>query len=117
MAARQPPCSQPQALDGTVLVKRFQRIGRATGREPAHTGNQGRQQDAIGADRRGQQRTDAVILTGPRSRVVVRPSGTESKLKCYLEVVVPVRDRSGLPNARARADERLAQLRAWCAGL
>ena len=30
--------------------------------------------------------TDAVLLTGPSLKVVVRPSGTEPKLKCYLEV-------------------------------
>lgn len=44
-------------------------------------------------------------------RVVVRPSGTEPKLKCYLEVVEPVPDRAGLPVARAGADERLAQIK------
>ncbi|MGR6923896.1 phospho-sugar mutase [[Actinomadura] parvosata] len=43
------------------------------------------------------------------ARVVVRPSGTEPKLKCYLEVVVPV---TGTPaQARAVADEQLAALR------
>jgi phosphomannomutase len=44
---------------------------------------------------------------------VVRPSGTEPKLKCYLEVVVPVPDgRAGLPAARAAAAGRLDALRA-----
>ena len=44
------------------------------------------------------------------SRVVVRPSGTEPKLKAYLEVVVPL-DDGDLAVARARASTRLAALR------
>ena len=31
--------------------------------------------------------TDAMVLRTSRLRVVVRPSGTEAKLKCYLELV------------------------------
>jgi phosphomannomutase len=44
-------------------------------------------------------------------RVVVRPSGTEPKLKCYLEVVVPVGDRS-VDAARGVATARLGAIRA-----
>ncbi|WP_277601699.1 phospho-sugar mutase [Rhodococcus sp. X156] len=56
-------------------------------------------------------RTDAVVLRGADVRVVVRPSGTEPKLKCYLEVVAPVADRASLPAARAQAAARLERLR------
>ncbi|HTU74707.1 MAG TPA: phospho-sugar mutase [Trebonia sp.] len=57
------------------------------------------------------------FLLADGSRVVVRPSGTEPKLKCYLEVVVPVAGgRPGLPAARAVAAGRMAALRADLAG-
>ena len=48
-------------------------------------------------------------------RVVVRPSGTEPKLKCYLEVVVPV-DAGGVDAARIAAVGRLDAIRADLAG-
>ncbi|WP_371407342.1 phospho-sugar mutase [Kribbella sp. NBC_00662] len=43
------------------------------------------------------------------ARVVVRPSGTEPKLKCYLEVVVPV--STDVASARRRAGENLSGIK------
>jgi phosphomannomutase len=55
--------------------------------------------------------TDGLRLRLAEStRVVVRPSGTEPKVKCYLEVVVPVTD-GDVPAARAVASDRLAALK------
>jgi phosphomannomutase len=45
------------------------------------------------------------------ARVIVRPSGTEPKVKCYLEVVVPVDPDDGVDAARIAAAGRLDALR------
>jgi phosphomannomutase len=60
---------------------------------------------------------DTLALRGAGFRVLVRPSGTEPKLKAYLEVVAPVRAAQDLPAARQAADERLAVLREATLGL
>ena len=54
--------------------------------------------------------TDGLLyLTEADDRVIVRPSGTEPKLKCYLEVVLPV---TGEEIPRAAATARLEQIKA-----
>jgi len=53
---------------------------------------------------------DVVVLRLHGARVVVRPSGTEPKLKAYLEAVVPV--GGSLEEARAGAARALEELRA-----
>ncbi|MCW2729508.1 MAG: phosphomannomutase, partial [Mycobacterium sp.] len=66
-------------------------------------------------DRRGQHRTDALIYTGDTVRVAIRPSGTEPKVKAYLEIRLPPRD--DVPAARADAVRLLDVLRADVVGL
>ena len=46
-------------------------------------------------------------------RVVLRPSGTEPKLKVYLEARAPVHSPSELDAAREKAQERLGELAEW----
>ena len=59
--------------------------------------------------------TDGLLYeTADHSRVIVRPSGTEPKLKCYLEVIADVEhdaDDARLAQVRAQAADRLALLR------
>ena len=55
---------------------------------------------------------DGVRLLGDGVRVIVRPSGTEPKLKAYLETVVPVHEDAGLIAARGRGADELDALRA-----
>lgn len=66
---------------------------------------------AAGGD--GLPPTDAMAFTtADDSRIIVRPSGTEPKLKCYLEVIEPVASPEDLPAAGERARRRLAAVRA-----
>lgn len=56
--------------------------------------------------------TDAVLITGETLKVVVRPSGTEPKLKCYLETQLPAARSANLAAARSAARFTLAAIRA-----
>ena len=59
----------------------------------------------------GVPRADVLIFRLPGARVVLRPSGTEPKIKCYIEITEPLAGRP-LGTAREAAAGRLAPLRA-----
>ena len=81
---------RPPATLGGVAVDQVDDLAVATGSLPA---------------------TDGLRFRLARQgRVVVRPSGTEPKLKCYLEVVVPV--ETTVDEARTLARQQLAAIRA-----
>jgi phosphomannomutase len=54
---------------------------------------------------------DVLVLRRPGERLVIRPSGTEPKVKAYLEVVEPVPVATALAGAKAAAQSRLDALR------
>ncbi len=59
--------------------------------------------------------TDGILIrTAADDRVIIRPSGTEPKLKCYLEVVRPVNGSPDWEAADARLDELSAATRKLC---
>jgi phosphomannomutase len=60
---------------------------------------------------RGLPASDVLIFRMDRARVVLRPSGTEPKIKCYIEIVEQLGDRP-LTAARDAAAGRLAPVRA-----
>ncbi|WP_433275772.1 phospho-sugar mutase [Pseudonocardia xinjiangensis] len=55
---------------------------------------------------------DVLVLRRHGERLVIRPSGTEPKVKAYLEVVEPVPHAAALAEAKAAARRRLDALRA-----
>jgi len=60
--------------------------------------------------------TDGLRFETATSRVIIRPSGTEPKLKCYLEVVIPV-SGDGLVATAEIARQAMAGLRATTSAL
>jgi phosphomannomutase len=61
--------------------------------------------------------TDGIRIVGDTVTLVVRPSGTEPKLKCYLEARIPVEQSQDLPTARAEARRVLDRVRTEIAQL
>ena len=59
--------------------------------------------------------TDGLGFLMEDARVIIRPSGTEPKLKCYLQLVVPV--QSDVPTARDAARAALDTLRSTMSDL
>lgn len=67
------------------------------------------------AELRGKRRTDALVFTGGGLRVAVRPSGTEPKIKCYIEVSKP--PTADLATGRTSAAAELREVEAVVTGL
>jgi phosphomannomutase len=89
---------------GTVMT------GLRSAPPPALAGQPVLSAEDLAAGGRGLPPSDVIIYRLDGARVVIRPSGTEPKLKVYFEVVQPV--TAGLDGARKAAAARLAPLRA-----
>ena len=79
---------------------------------PAALGGERVEASDLLAGWRGLPPTDGVLLEGPTVRVVVRPSGTEPKLKCYLQVRRSVAESADPDAARAAASGVMDRVRA-----
>ena len=56
--------------------------------------------------------TDGVkFWLGDNARILIRPSGTEPKIKCYIEVIEEVIKTGELSAAKKEADSKVAALR------
>jgi phosphomannomutase len=101
------------ALRVTALSERDVLLGRLLSETPAALGGSpvvAAENMADGLD--GLAPTDGLrLLLADDTRVIVRPSGTEPKLKSYLEVVEPVSGADDLGRARAAAASRLAAVK------
>jgi phosphomannomutase len=84
-------------------------VDRLRANPPTHLGDQPVEVTDL-LDRRGQQRTDALIYRGESVRVAIRPSGTEPKVKAYLEIRLPPSEN--VPAALTVAARLLDELRA-----
>jgi phosphomannomutase len=100
-------------LEGPDWLERMRAIMASVRADPPRTlgGRPVTQVEDLDADDGRLPRSDVLILRAEGARVVIRPSGTEPKLKAYLEVVVDG-DRaaatSALARLRAEFAERLA---------
>ena len=91
----------PASLAGSPVVDVFDLM------DGASDGNGGRLPPADGL----------IFKTAADDRVVVRPSGTEPKLECYCEVVVPVAVEDPVEVARRTAADRLELIKADLRGV
>ncbi len=97
-------------LEGADGAERRERIMAALRAEPPRT-LLGRPVTAVEDLRdgvRGLPPSDVLVLRAEGARVVIRPSGTEPKLKAYLEVVVDGPDKAGAAAALARLRGEIA---------
>jgi len=103
-------------LDGMERMGRIMTALRATPVTEIAGSAVARHRDLDGPDADAAGLPRANVLTWwleDGSRVVCRPSGTEPKLKAYLEKREPVAEGEALDAVRARAEARVAELEAW----
>jgi phosphomannomutase len=51
-----------------------------------------------------------ILKTGDMTRLIVRPSGTETKVKFYIEIIIPIKKNDSLKNARKSGNEKLQRI-------